>query len=202
MAGRRRAQRSVRVVVAATLIALAACGVVIADALSTSVGTAAVLAVVAGAAGGRLLYAEVLQTRRDTTRCRADQALAFGTALSGQRAHYSRRMAEMSVRVIERDRSIAGLHAQLRDARELTQSALSLANQESRRADEAQARLAEVFDAVLVRPVGEGGWDEPGPDEDLDDAIAPARELPTVVDMLTWEERANASRPNRSRRHA
>jgi hypothetical protein len=202
MAGRRRAQRSVRVGVAATLIAAAACGVVLADVLSTAVGTAAVLAVVAGAAGARLLYAEVLQTRRYTMRCRADQALAFGTALSGQRAQHFGRMAEMTVRVIERDRSIAGLHTQLRDAREQAQSALCRADQESRRADEAQARLAEVCDAVLVRPVGEPGWDEPGPDDGWDDAITSARELPTVVDMLTWEERANASRPNRSRRHA
>jgi hypothetical protein len=199
MAGRRRVQRSVRVSVSALLVAVAAIAVAAAVAFSTAVAASAVFAVVAGAVAARILYSEVLQTRRNASRSRADQALAFSTALARLRAEHAGEVAGWHLNVLERDRSISALVARLRAADERAGTASSRAEREMRRADDAQRRLTEVLDAVLARP--DGG--RPVGDEEEDDSLlAERRELPTVVDLLAWEERASGSRADRARRHA
>jgi hypothetical protein len=200
MAGRRRVQRSVRVTVSALLVAGAVVVVAVAVAFSTAVAVSAVFAAAAGAAAARILYSEVLQTRRNASRSRADQALAFSTVLARLRAEHSREVAGWHLSVQERDRSISGLVTRLRAAHERAGTASSRAEREMRRADDAQRRLSEVLDAVLARPDGSSG---PAGDEDeRDSLLAETRELPTVVDMLAWEERASGSRADRARRHA
>jgi hypothetical protein len=199
MAGRRRVQRSVRVSVSALLVAVAAMAVAVAVASSTAVAASAVLAVVAGAVAARILYSEVLQTRRNASRSRADQALAFSMALARLRAEHAGEVAGWHLSVLERDRSISALVSRLRAAGERAETASSRAEREMRRADDAQRRLTEVLDAVLARP--DGG--RPVGDEEEDDSLlAERRELPTVVDLLAWEERASGSRADRARRHA
>lgn len=196
MAGRRRVQRSVRLTVATGLVCLAAGAVLAAVALTTAVAAAATLAAVTGVAAVRILHTEVVQNRRDTARSRADQALAFGHALTGLRAQHSQAVGEMAVGLVQRDRTIRDLNGRLRAAEERTASADTRADREARRADEAQTRLSEVLDAVLAQHVSVSDPDE---GTDLNDDRRP---LPTVVDMLEWEERSTASRPELPRRHA
>jgi hypothetical protein len=213
MTGRRRTQRSVRVTVAASLVAVASCGVVACLALSAAVGTAAVFAATAGAAAARILYTEVLQTRRDTSRSRADQALAFAQSLSGLRVEHWQAVAGLTVRLRARERSLRDLQARARAAEDLLLAAQSRAELAAARADQARARLFEVLDAVLASPAVTMDPEEPPhpvkpveavrpvePEGDVEESYR--RELPTVVDLLAWEERANASREDRARRHA
>jgi hypothetical protein len=200
MAGRRRVQRSVRVTVSALLVAIAAIAVTVAVTFSAAVAPSAVFAAAAGAAAARILYTEVLQTRRNASRSRADQALAFSTVLARLRAEHAGEVAAWRRTVLERDRSIGGLVARLRAADERADTATSRADHEMRRADGAQRRLTEVLDAVLARPDGSSS---PAGEEDEDDSfLAETRELPTVVDMLAWDERTSGSRADRARRHA
>ena len=199
MAGRRRVQRSVRVTVSALLVAVAAIAVAVAVAFSTAVAASAGFAVVAGAIAARILYSEVLQTRRNASRSRADQALAFSTVLARLRAEHAGEVAGWHRSVLERDRSISALVTRLRAADERAGTASSRAERETRRADDAQRRLTEVLDAVLARP---DGGTPVGDEDEGDSLLAERRELPTVVDMLAWEERASGSRADRARRHA
>jgi hypothetical protein len=200
MAGRRRVQRSVRVTVSALLLAVAAIVVAVAVTFSTAVAMSAVFAAFAGAAAARILYSEVLQTRRNASRSRADQALAFTTVLARLRAEHAGEVAGWHLSVLQRDRSISALVARLRAADERAGAASSRAEHELRRADDAQRRLTEVLDAVLARP---GGTSSPaGYEDEGDSLVAETRELPTVVDMLAWEERTSGFRADRARRHA
>jgi hypothetical protein len=202
MAGRRRVQRSVRVRLASALICLAAGAVAIALAAGSSgyIDVAAVVAVAAGAIAARVLYCELLQTRRDTCRSRADQALAFASALADQRTDHAHGVEGLRAAVLRRDRCVSDLDARLRAAQERADTAYALAERETRRADDAHARLLELLDAVLARPVATVTAAE---DDDLEDgALAETRELPTVVDLLAWEERTNGARADRARRHA
>lgn len=188
MAGRRRIQRSVRLTVAATLVCLGAGAVLAALVLSSAVGAAAVLAALTGLAAVRIMHTEVVQNRRETSRSRADQAMAFGHALAGLRSEHARALADLAVVLVDRGRTIRDLHSRLRLAEDRTLSADTRAEREARRADEAQTRLSEVLDAVLAQhaPTAE-------PDESTD-LIDDRRPLPTVVDLLAWEERSTASR--------
>jgi hypothetical protein len=200
MAGRRRVQRSVRVTVSALLVAVAAIAVAGAVTFSAAIAASAVFAAAAGAAAARILYTEVLQTRRNASRSRADQALAFSTVLARLRAEHAGEVAGWHLSVLERDRSISALVARLRAADERVGTASSRAEREMRRADDAQRRLTEVLDAVLARP--DGGSSPVGDEDERDSLLAERRELPTVVDMLAWEERTSGSRADRARRHA
>jgi hypothetical protein len=200
MAGRRRVQRSVRVTVSALLVAVAAIAVSVAVTFSTAAAPSAVFAAAAGAAAARILYTEVLQSRRNASRSRADQALAFSSVLARLRAEHAGEVAAWHRTVLECNRSIAALVVRLRAADERVETASSRADREMRRADDAQRRLREVLDAVLARPDGSSS---PVGDEDEGDVLlAETRARPTVVDMLAWEERTSGSRADRARRHA
>jgi hypothetical protein len=200
MAGRRRVQRSVRVTVAAVLVSAAAAAVAAAIAFSTAVAGAAVLAVVGGGAAARILYCEVVQTRRDASRSRADQALAFATTLSGVRAERAAEVAGWRLTVLERDRRIGDLAARVRRADERADDASARAEREAQRADDAQRRLTDVLDAVLAGPSRDVG---PAQADDGRDASRwHEREPSTVVDLLAWEERTSSSRNDRARRRA
>jgi hypothetical protein len=204
MAGRRRTQRSARVTVAATLVAVAACCVVLALATSSAIDAAAILAVAAGAVAVRLVYTEGLRSRRESSRSRADQALAFAQALSVLRAEHSELVAGLTVRLRDRERCMRDLDARARAVEELAQVTQSRAERATAQADEARARLSEVLDAVLASPaVTTAPVEQVEPVEPRGaDADLYSRELPTVVDMLAWEERTSGSRGDRARRRA
>ncbi|MGI8702621.1 MAG: hypothetical protein ACR2JU_15725 [Nocardioidaceae bacterium] len=196
MSGSRRIQRSVRVSVAVTLVVLSALGVASALATSHVLGAAAVLCVVCGVVALRIAYAEIVSTRGCAARDKAEQARAFGAAQTATHADHRAYASAMSDRIAERDRAI-----ELRDRaiREL-KSTITLADGraeeairraetadgrlsvEVARADLAEARLSELLDEVLAPPASlvTGGVDD-------------ADQLPTVVDLLAWEERVSDS---------
>lgn len=206
MSGSRRIQRSVRVGVAAALVALTVAVVVAALLTSRGVGIAAAMSAVLGAVALRMAYAEVVETRRRSARDRAEQARAFGASLAVTHAdhraftaHVTERLAADSTLIGVRDRTIAELTGTLRLADRRADEAIGRARAaeqrvevEAARGDLAEARLSELLDEVLAPPSLSAMAEA---DDDADS-------MPTVVDLLAWEDRIPESRVEGSRREA
>lgn len=192
MAGSRRTQRSVRITVATTFLLGAVLVVGVAVASSDLVAPAAVLAVVGGAAATRIMYAEVVRTRLDAARQRAEHARSFQATMDRHHEDHRAHTVLMARRLGDRDRAIGELGGTLRLLERRVDDAESRVRREARRANEAQVRLAAVLDEVL----GTGDADL---EADLADGVlAERRDLPTVVDLLGWDARANAAQADQS----
>nr|MBA2443864.1 hypothetical protein [Nocardioidaceae bacterium] len=126
MSGSRRTQRSVRLTVASTLLLFAAAVVAAAVATSTWVSGAAVFAILMGTVSARIVYAELVLTRRLAAIDRAAQARAFGRELASKRREHSAFTGALTTRVQRQQRTITGLEGTVRLA--------------DKRADEAETR--------------------------------------------------------------
>lgn len=158
MAGRRRIQRSVRVTVAAGLLAGSAALVAgcVASGSFVAVAIAAVLSVLVGAAAARIVYAEVLQSRRSTAHLVAEQARALQQRIDDAHREQMAFRERMSGRVLERDLAVSRLSTALQaagreaaDARSRAAEAAARARAETRRADETRRQLARLLDEVF-----------------------------------------------------
>lgn len=191
----RRRQRSVRVTVAVSLLALAAVVVAAAVLLGSLliVSVAAVLAVLLGAASTRIVLNELAQSRREAARDRAAQAQAYQQTFAVRIAEHDRFAATMTERIIARDGEIGELRGTIRLAERRADEAEERVKREARRTVTLQERLDEVSRELEEREdslaVWNGVWD--------------SGDAPTVVDLLAWEERvAAASESGDTRRHA
>lgn len=228
MAGRRRTQRGVRVTVSVALVVAAAVCV----AASVPFGrlwadaSSAVAAAVLGAIAVRIMYAEVIATRRESAHARAAQARDFADALSRKQRDHDEYTRAIGARLQRHERDIAELtdavgladrrarQAQSRAAQEarLAAEARLLAAREAQRADDTAARLDELLDQLLPRPVAYPGERNTGNEVigDLSPASADASTIvsdsagegPTVVELVAWESRTNVARLDDLRRHA
>ncbi len=201
MPGSRRIQRSVRVTVAVSLVVLSAVGVASALVTSQWLGVAAVLCVVCGAVALRIAYAEIVSTRGCASQDKAEQARAFGAAQSAARTEHRAFSAEMSDRIARRDRvinvqdraigelqgTIALADGRAEEAIRRAETAEGRVKVEVARADLAEARLSELLDEVLAPPASLAT--APLVTTGVDDTD----QLPTVVDLLAWEERVSDS---------
>jgi hypothetical protein len=172
-----------RVVLAVAFVLLGA-GLAIAAAIA---GNAEVLAATAAAGCGlgavRIMYIEVAETRLAHAEERARQSRAFGRTVAVVSAEHAIFVASMERRLGFKDRAINELSGTVRLAEARADEAETRARRETRRANEAQARLADLLDEVLTQQTDELAA--------IDDAHDP--ELPTIVDLLAWEERVNES---------
>lgn len=189
MAGSRRIQRSVRVTVSAALMAAAFVVVGLAMVTSALLGPAAVLAVVAGAAATRIMYAEVVQTRGDAARQRVEHARSFQVAMDRNHADHQAYSAMVARRIGERDRAIGVLGGTVRLLERRVDEAESRVRREARRANDAQERLAAVLDEVL----GTADADADADSELLAQVLAVRSSPPTVDDLLGWDADRSAS---------
>lgn len=186
----RRVQRNVRVTVAGVLLAISAALVIAAVAASTAVDGAAIVSVVCGALAARMVHTEVIQTRRDASRGRAAQARDFVAIVARLRTEHSASTDALASRLAQRDSTIDELNGTIRLAEKRIDVAEAHGRREAQRADDAQARLTQLLDQVLAQQVA-GVLDEQAGDD-----------LPTVIDLFAWEDRAAASVADPARRHA
>ncbi len=184
MSGSRRIQRSVRITVAMAVLVAAAAVVLPTAITGAGIAFAAVLALLAGAAATRIVYTEVVQTRARAARDRAEQARSFEATIGRNLAEHAQFTALMSSRVEERDRTITELHGTIRLADRRADAAETRVVHESRRANEAQRRLSVLLDEVAAHQAALEA--DSAADEHLSD-------LPTIVDLLAWEEKVTAS---------
>jgi len=194
-------QRSVRVAVA-TLIVLGGAGAVAAAvAAQVAVSSAAVAAAVGGVVASRIVATELKQTRQTCAADRAEQARGFGTAMKQAHREHVAFTAVMGLRLEQaghtlavRDSTIAELEGTLRLADLRIAETERLAERECARADDAEHRLSTLLDEVLTQPQPVTDPSSVSLDGELE-----AAELPTIVDMLAWEERTTqAAAANRA----
>ncbi len=180
----RRRRRSFRITVALVLLGLA--GLLVAAAVV--IGGAPLLAIaavstwVAGATAARMMSNELAQTRRDAARDRSAQALAYQQMATEQARSNSAFAAAMTATVAGRDVELAALAGTLRLSEARADEAVERGRRHALRVDELQTRVDELA-AELDRAQEEqvitadelAVWDD--------------SQAPTVVDLLTWEER-------------
>jgi hypothetical protein len=204
----RRAQRSVRLVVAAALVFASAVLVAAALAGGHLVALSAVFAVVAAGCAVRIMHSEVVATRASAARARADQARRFQSAWIQSQASHQEFAAAAAERVRRHQARVDVLDRELvtaRRARADAEVVAALGNRrsddaqrrlesETRRADEAEARLRlesqrvkaaqERLAAVLDEVFGITLYDA--------DEGRPANRRRTVINMREWESRLQA----------
>ena len=142
----RRRQRSTRLTVAVVLIALAAravAGAVFSQSWFLT-ATAAVLGVVLGAAATRITHSELLQTRRDAARDRAEQADAYRALTATRTAEHAEFTATMQARLDGQTTALAELEVALGSAQKRAAEATRRLNAEARRAELAEREGQEV----------------------------------------------------------
>ncbi len=176
----RRRQRSVRVTVATALIALAAVGVGLALPTQSPawLSASSVLALVCGALAARIVYSELVQSRRDAAADRAAQAQAYKTMFTERAAEHATFTTAMTDRITGMDREINTLEATIVLAEKRAIEAETRVQRESRRANEAQEKLVELQRALEIKQA-----------EQADELASWDGELDTVVDLLAWEDK-------------
>jgi serine phosphatase RsbU (regulator of sigma subunit) len=157
-----------------------------------------VFALVCGALSSRIVYTELLQSRREAAADRAAQAQAYRTMFHERAAEHAEFTSAMTERLAVSDRSIEQLEGTIVLAETRAIEAEARLNRESRRANEAQELVAQLQqqlrEQLEVRKAEQAdelasweGWDGE-----------------TVVDLLAWEEKvqAVAGEAKDERRHA
>ncbi|WP_457188505.1 hypothetical protein [Nocardioides sp. P5_E3] len=173
----RRRQRSTRLAVAVTLLAVGA-ALVIGALASSSAGltaVAAVVAVLAGAAATRITHSELMQARRDAARDRAVQAQEYRTLTERRTAESAAFAADMRRKINEREEAIDVLERALSNAQKNAAEQTLKRGQEARRADAAERGRDE---AQSGRDDAEGRAAE---------AIVIVAELEAEIDVLRAE---------------
>jgi len=181
----RRRQRSVRVTVAVALLAVATLAVLLTLPTQSAplLSVAAVFALLCGWASARIVYSELVQSRREAAADRAAQAQAYRSMFSERAEEHAEFTSAMTERLVDRDRSIRELESTIVLAEQRAMEAESRVKREARRANEAQERVSELQQALEIRKAEEAdelasweGWD-----------------ADTVVDLLAWDEKVSAA---------
>ena len=166
----RRRQRSTRLTVAVALLAISAVLVTVAflDNVAWFQVFAAFAAVVLGAAATRITHSELMQTRRDAARDRAQQAQEYRELTERRTAESAAFAADMAARISDRETAISALEQDLSKARKQAASVTRKMSAEARRADVAERQLA-------------------GSEERAAEAIVRVAELEAELDVLKAE---------------
>lgn len=151
--GNRRRQRSTRLVVAALMLVVSALAVV-GTALTGSwllVTIAALVAVVLGAAATKITHSELLDSREEAARDRAQQAQAYARLTEARVTENVEFAADMTGKLAKRDATVTRLEkrlgdaaAELADARRELGEARDLASTTQRENDGLNRRLADA----------------------------------------------------------
>jgi hypothetical protein len=193
----RRRQRSVRVTVAVVLLAVASAGVVAALPTQSPVllSASAVTAVVLAWAALRMMWTEVLQSRRENAADRAAAASAYKSLFSLRAAEHAEFTTAMTERLAESNHSVRELQGELVSAqRRLARSereaadAVARAKEAERAVARAGSRIGELVQSIELlraeRAAEEAdalaSWEAEGGE--------PARG--SVEELVTWEEKA------------
>ena len=188
-AGRRRRQRSVRVSVAVALLGLATLVVLVVVLVAVTVSSSAwltpasLLAVAAGWAAARIIHTELVQSRRDNATDRAAQARAYRSIFAERSLEHAEFASAMVGRVTARDRTITELTVAVADAARRVTKAESRVQRECRRADDADASVAELLGRIEMVEARKA---------EQFDQLAGWEGFETVVDMMAWEHKIAA----------
>jgi hypothetical protein len=147
--GRRR-QRSVRITVAVFVLGVATAGVLLALPTQSPVwlSVAALLALACGWTSARIVYSELLQSRREAAADRAAQAQAYRTMFTERASEHAEFTTSMTDRLVRRDRENEELTSALVAAKARAAAAETRVQREARRANDALDRVQELTGRV------------------------------------------------------
>ena len=148
-AGRRR-QRSVRVTVAVFVLGVATAVVLLALPTQSPVwlSVAALLAVACGWTAARIVYSELLQSRREAAADRAAQAQAYRRMFTERASEHAEFTTAMTDRLVRRDRENEELTSALVAAKARATAAEARVQREARRGNDALDRVQELTGRV------------------------------------------------------
>ncbi|HYJ70620.1 MAG TPA: hypothetical protein VEX15_23445 [Nocardioidaceae bacterium] len=192
MPSNRRRQRSVRITAAVLLLVVAGLVVIAALLIAEVVvlAGAAVAAFVAGVCAVRLVLGELVRSRRTAAEDRAGQARAY-QQMDARRVDEHTAFATLMTTSLDDAKSEAG---ELRGTLRLAERRAELAEQRARHEARRRGELQTQLDDLATEPETASDNDaESASSGDADDG-APAvpywdPEVPTVVDLLSWEDR-------------
>jgi hypothetical protein len=198
----RRRQRSVRVTVAVVLLSVATVGVLLALPTQSPVllSVSSVLALVLGWISLRIMWTEVLQSRRENAADRAAAAGAYKSLFSLRAAEHAEFTTAMTERLAESNLSVRELQGALVQAQGQAADALVRAESAERTLGDARqrvveleqsievlhaARVAEEADAVAIWEAEGGGEPDRGSVEELVTWEAKAAEIKAEQEQMT-----------------
>jgi|SRR5680860_271894 len=164
----RRRQRSVRVTVAVSLLSLAALVVLFALPTQSPVwlSVSSVCALLCGFAASRIVYNELLQSRRHNAADRVAQAQAYRVMFTERACEHAEFTTAMTDRLAGRDETIRELEGTVVLAEKRAMQAEQRVKRESRLTHEAQQKVVELQEALEIRRAEEAdelatwdGWD-------------------------------------------
>lgn len=178
----RRRQRSVRVTVAVTLLCVAT--VVVLAALPTQsallLSISSVVALVLGWAAARMMWTEVLQSRREQAADRAAAASAYKSLFAERSAEHAEFTAAMTERLAEAHLQRRELEGTVLATERRAMEAETRLARDSRRLVETQDRVHELEQQLAVRQAEEADalacWEGEGGE--------------TVTGLVDWDARA------------
>jgi hypothetical protein len=152
---------------------------------------AAVAAFVAGVCAVRLVLGELVRSRRRAAEDRAEQARAY-QQLDARRVDEHTAFATLMTKSLDEARAESGeLRGTLRLAERRAELAEQRARHEARRRGELQTRLdAMAMQTETASDTDAGSVSSADIDESASAVPYWDPEVPTVVDLLSWEDRA------------
>ena len=147
--GRRR-QRSVRITVAVFVLGVATVAVLLALPSQSPVwlSLASLLALACGWTSARIVYSELLQSRREAAADRAAQAQAYRTMFTERASEHAEFTTSMTDRLVRRNRENEELTSALVAAKARAAAAETRVQREARRANDALDRVQELTGRV------------------------------------------------------
>lgn len=176
MSKSRRRQRSVRFAVATSLLAVAALAVVPSVILANVVMLipSSIFAVFAGFLALRIMRNEILQTRRDWAADRAAQAQSYQELATDRQAEHDSFATAMTERLADRDQTIVGLRGTLKLSEKRADEAEKRARAQAEKASKLQSTVDDMTAEHEATIDALATWD--------------GADLPTIVDLMSWEQ--------------
>jgi hypothetical protein len=193
----RRRERPRRLLAALGLLLVSTAGVLAGLFIGTvgALTAAALASVLAGWVAAHLGHEELVEERHHHAEERVAQARAFRSLYLERSAEHALFASRMRDRVLASDRLADELRGILRLAEARGDEAEARVRSERRRASAAEARVAEL-------EVQLAGTHSELIDELAAWEIVPGVDGDTVVDLLSWEERATAAKVGEQRKRA
>jgi hypothetical protein len=148
----RRRQRSVRVTLAVVLLSVATAGVLLSLPTQSPVllSTSSVGALALGWASLRIMWTEVLQSRRENAADRAAAASAYKSLFSLRAAEHAEFTTAMTERLAESNLAVHELKGELVQARRETANAVVRAGSAEKSRDAARQRVGQLEESIEV----------------------------------------------------
>ena len=158
---------------------------------------ASVVSLACGWAAARIVYSELVQSRREAAADRAAQAQAYRSLFAERAAEHAEFTTAMTDRLTRRDRALAELESVLGRTQRRAIEAEARVRREARRTVEAQVRVQELSERVEELEIAQAerddelaSWDGEVPTDARTLAVP---DLDAVADLLAWEERVTSA---------